>query len=187
MYTSINFRLIEPHYFSHLWAKHLEVDALWECNGGIEQKCNWGQKSATSGHKSVTGAWLHGLLQYMVYSWARECNYKLNAQPAHEWVTASPKLNTRILCEKGIPNYPKLLKIVHQKGFFPSSKTILKLLLKEMGFKFKKHNGRKFVMEQPQVISQRHSFLRKVMKRGLMLTMCCQNAGLIVMRQEEFL
>ena len=27
---------MEPHYYSHLSAKHLEVAALWECNGDIE-------------------------------------------------------------------------------------------------------------------------------------------------------
>ena len=86
-YTFINFRLIKPHYYSHPWAKHLEVAALWECNGGIEHKCNWGH-GETSGHKSVTGEWLHGSLQWLVYSWAWECNYKVNDQPVCERVMA---------------------------------------------------------------------------------------------------
>ena len=28
-------------------------------------------------YRSVTGTWLHSLLQCMVYSWTWECNYKL--------------------------------------------------------------------------------------------------------------
>ena len=46
---TLNFRLIEPRYYSHLWAKYLVVAALRECNGDIEQKCNWGH-GETSGH-----------------------------------------------------------------------------------------------------------------------------------------
>ena len=43
----------------------------------------------TSGHGIITGAWLHSLLECMVYYWAWEYNYKLNYQPIHERVTAS--------------------------------------------------------------------------------------------------
>ena len=49
-YTSINYRLIVHQHYSHLWAKHLEVAALRECNGDIEQKYNWGH-GKISGHK----------------------------------------------------------------------------------------------------------------------------------------
>ena len=38
----------EPHYYSHLWAKHLEVAALRECNGGMN-------KSATGGMEKQVG------------------------------------------------------------------------------------------------------------------------------------
>ena len=48
-----------------------------------------------SGHESVTGAWLHSLLECMVYSWAWECNYKLNDQPVRERVTASLLFNVQ--------------------------------------------------------------------------------------------
>ena len=65
---------------------------------------------------------------------------------------------------KEYPTLQELPEVVHQKGLFQSGKTSLKLLLKEMGFRFKKYNGWKFVMEQPRVITQRHSFLRKVRK-----------------------
>ena len=55
-----------------------------------------------------------------------------------------------------------LLQAVHQKGIFQGEKTSLKHLLREMGFKFKTHDNRKYVMEQPRVIAQSHNFLRKV-------------------------
>ena len=55
---------------------------------GTEQEYNWGL-GKMSGHRSVTGPWLHDLLECMVYSLAWECNYKLNDQPVREWVTAS--------------------------------------------------------------------------------------------------
>ena len=35
-----------------------------ECNGEIEQNCNC-RHGETSGHRSVTGEWFHGLLQYV--------------------------------------------------------------------------------------------------------------------------
>ena len=50
-----------------------------------------------SGHNNVTGAWLHDLLQCEVYSWAWECNYKLNDQTICEWVTASNHNNNKII------------------------------------------------------------------------------------------
>ena len=79
---------IIPHYYSHIWVKHLEAAALWECNGGIEQKYNGGHEK-TSGHNGVAGGWLHGSPQCEVSSWAWEFNYKLNNQPVRERVTAS--------------------------------------------------------------------------------------------------
>ena len=36
-----------------------------ECNGNIQQKCNWGH-GETSGHRSVPVAWLHSLQQCVV-------------------------------------------------------------------------------------------------------------------------
>ena len=65
---------------------------------------------------------------------------------------------------KEYPTVQMLLKAVHQKGIFVGEETSLKHLLKEMGFKFKIHNNRKYVMEQPRIIAQRHIFLRKVCK-----------------------
>ena len=47
-----------------------------------------------SGHESVTGAWLHSLLEYVVYSWAWECNYKLTDQSVCERVTSSYNYST---------------------------------------------------------------------------------------------
>ena len=65
---------------------------------------------------------------------------------------------------KEYPKVQMLLQAIHQKGIFVGEKTSLKHLLKEMGFKFKIHNNRIYVMEQPRVIVQTHNFLRKVRK-----------------------
>ena len=46
-----------------------EIDVVWDCLGTIIQ--------------------FHDLLQCLVYSWAWECNHKLNDQPIREWDTAS--------------------------------------------------------------------------------------------------
>ena len=92
-----------------------------------------------------------------------------------------PKINTQIICSRRKhPAIQELFELVHQKGIFPSGKTSLKLLLKEIGFKFKEYNGRKFVIEQPQVINQRHSFLRKVRKY-------CRNGRPIIYLDETWL
>ena len=69
-----------------------------EGNGDIEQKCNWGH-GETSGHRSITGAWLHSLQQCMMYFRAWECSYKLNDQPVCERVTASTRLKTFLSTE----------------------------------------------------------------------------------------
>ena len=47
---------------------------------------------------------------------------------------------------KEYPTVQMLLQAVHHKGIFVEEKTSLKHLLKEMGFKFKIHNNRKYVM-----------------------------------------
>ena len=70
-----------------------------KCNGGTKQKCNWGHANAMSGNRSVTGAWLNGLLKFKsckpwlhctrMYSWAWEGIYKINDQPVCEQVTSS--------------------------------------------------------------------------------------------------
>ena len=70
-----------------------------------------------------------------------------------------------VYTRKEYPTVQLLLQAVHQKGIFVGEKTSLKHVLKEMGFKFKIHDNRKYVLEQPRVIAQkRHNFLRKVRK-----------------------
>ena len=65
---------------------------------------------------------------------------------------------------KEYPTVQVLLQAVHQKGIFQGEKTSLKQFLKGMGFKFKTHNSRKYVMEETRVIAQRHNFLRMIRK-----------------------
>ena len=57
---------------------------------------------------------------------------------------------------KEYPTVQMLPEAVHWKGIFAGEKTTLKQLLKEIGFKFKSHDNRKYVMEQPRVIAQEH-------------------------------
>ena len=63
---------------------------------------------------------------------------------------------------KEYPTVRMLLEAVNRKGIFAGEKTTLKQLLKEMGFKFKSHDNRKYVMEQPCVIARGHDYLRKI-------------------------
>ena len=55
---------------------------------GYRTGCDWGH-GETSRQRSVTGAWLHGLRQCMVYSQPWECSYKLNDQLIRKRLTAS--------------------------------------------------------------------------------------------------
>ena len=48
-----------------------------------------GGRHVTGVHKSVTGAWLHGLLKCTLGHGKVHCNYNTNDQPVREWVTAS--------------------------------------------------------------------------------------------------
>ena len=68
--------------------QRIVIGVLWRVTGWGENKSvTGGHGNKTNGRKSVMKAWFQGLLKFMTYSWAWECNYKINHQPAHEWVT----------------------------------------------------------------------------------------------------
>ena len=52
---------------------------------GIQNKrvqCNW--EDGNEWAQNCAGAWLHSVLECMVYSWAWDCDYKINDQPVQE-------------------------------------------------------------------------------------------------------
>ena len=57
---------------------------------GIQNRSVTCSMEKMNGHRNVTEAWFHGLLECMLYFWEWGCNYKvkLNVQPVHEWVMA---------------------------------------------------------------------------------------------------
>lgn len=65
---------------------------------------------------------------------------------------------------KEFPTLDKLLIVVKQDLNFCGGRTSLWRVLKSMGFKFKKQDGRKFLVERPEIVFQRHQYLRKLKK-----------------------
>ena len=62
------------------------------------------------------------------------------------------------------PTLDKLLKVVREDLNFTGGRTTLWKCLKTLGFKFKKQNGRKFLIEKPEIVFLRHRYLRKMRK-----------------------
>ena len=56
----------------------------------------------------------------------------------------------------------KLLKMVQDDGIFNGGKTLLIKLLHDLGFKYKKVDDRWYYYEQPHIIEQRKTYLRKM-------------------------
>ena len=59
------------------------------------------------------------------------------------------------------PTLDSVLEQVKEKEIFRggSSSTVYKLL-REMGFKYRQHENKRYIYEQPRIIQQRHSYLR---------------------------
>lgn len=66
---------------------------------------------------------------------------------------------------KEYPTLDKILEVVRARGIFPGGRFLLWKLLRQMGFRHKKCNDKQYIYEQPRVIEQRHSYLRR-MKRN---------------------
>ena len=56
----------------------------------------------------------------------------------------------------------KLLKTLQDNGLFNGRKTSLRQLLHDIGFKYKKVDDRRYYYEQPHIIEQRKTYLRKM-------------------------
>ncbi|XP_065831984.1 uncharacterized protein [Oscarella lobularis] len=65
---------------------------------------------------------------------------------------------------KAYPTLTTLLASVRQKGVFEGGRTALAMLLKNIGFRHCKRNDKVYFYERPEIIRQRHSFLRSIKK-----------------------
>lgn len=63
---------------------------------------------------------------------------------------------------KEYPTIAKLLVSLKEFELFSGGKTSLKIVLRSMGFRFKKLNGRKLLLEKPHVVAARSIFLHKI-------------------------
>ena len=63
---------------------------------------------------------------------------------------------------KEYPTLESLLATVKSRGVFSGGRTTLRLVLREMGFRYKRHENKRYIYEQPQVIQQRHDYLRRL-------------------------
>ena len=61
---------------------------------------------------------------------------------------------------KEYPTLESLLATVKSRGVFCGGHTTLRLVLREMGFCYKRHENKRYIYEQPRIIQQRHDYLR---------------------------
>lgn len=65
---------------------------------------------------------------------------------------------------KELPTRKKILTILKERDIFDGCLTSLLHVLHSLGFKWKKINNRKFLMERSDIVAMRCDFLRKIMK-----------------------
>ena len=58
------------------------------------------------------------------------------------------------------PTLQSLLDELKARQLFKGGKSTLHKLLREMGFRYRKHENRRYIYEQPDIIQQRHAYLR---------------------------
>ena len=58
------------------------------------------------------------------------------------------------------PTLDSVLEQVKEKEIFRGGRSTLYKLLREMGFKYRQHENKRYIYEQPRIIQQRHSYLR---------------------------
>ena len=58
----------------------------------------------------------------------------------------------------------KLLPILRDADLFDGKRTVLREILKDMGFNYKKIDNRRHYFEQPRIVQQRHTYLRRMMQ-----------------------
>ena len=88
---------------------------------------------------------------------------KFEASNLDEFDIAVIRRKIHSMYEAGnIPTLDKLLPEVKESTNFKGSRTSLWRILKKMGFKYAKADGRKFLLERSDIIALRHSFLRRM-------------------------
>ena len=65
---------------------------------------------------------------------------------------------------KEYPTLESLLSLLKTRQLFSGGRTTLWLVLREMGFQYKKHENKRYIYEQLRVIQQRHDYLRRLRK-----------------------
>jgi transposase len=65
---------------------------------------------------------------------------------------------------KVLPTRQKILKLLNERDIFHGSISTLSIVLKNIGFKWKKINNRKFLMEKPEIMNMRFEFLNEISK-----------------------
>ena len=64
--------------------------------------------------------------------------------------------------EKKYPTMDSLLSAVNEKGIFSGERTTLWIVMRKMGFKYKKVNDKRYIYEQPRLKVWRHEYLRRL-------------------------
>ena len=60
------------------------------------------------------------------------------------------------------PTLDSLLAELKVKQLFPGGRGSLHKLVRKMGFKYRKHENKRYILEQPHITEQRHSYLREM-------------------------
>ena len=64
--------------------------------------------------------------------------------------------------KKEYPTLDNLLSVVKSRDVFTGGRTTLWQVLREMGFRYRKHENKRYIYEQPRVIQRRHDYLRRL-------------------------
>ena len=60
------------------------------------------------------------------------------------------------------PTLSSLLAELKVKQLFPGGRSSLHKLVREMGFRYRKHENKRYILEQPHITEQRHKYLREM-------------------------
>ena len=60
------------------------------------------------------------------------------------------------------PTLASLLAELKVKQLYPGGRSSLHKLVQEMGFRYRKHENKRYILEQPYITEQRHSYLREM-------------------------
>ena len=65
------------------------------------------------------------------------------------------------------PTLTSLLADLKSRQLFQGGRSTLHVLLREMGFRYRKHQNRRYILEQPHITQQRHTYLRAMRENRL--------------------